>query len=193
MGLLISRTELFSQPAFLKKPFVFVVRYCHFSLINLLLLNYSTAAFRFTVINFFNYRFPTLFTYKESILFYSKFISLFFFVFFFPSSSSSSFSFLSLSSRLPPGHLSPLFLFSSQELVTEDVGQRLGTGPETSSLSCALPLKIHNIRGALVSMHPFSCHTWVFPFFFTLYLFLSYFLSSFNENKTIFVITYDAN
>ena len=34
---------------------------------------------------------------------------------------------------------------------TEDVGQRLGAGLETSSLSCALPLTIHNITGALVS------------------------------------------
>ena len=128
-------------------------------------------------------------------MFCSKFICLCCFLFYSSSSSSSSssLSFLSLSSWLPPRHFSPLFLFSSQGLDTEDVGQRLGTGPETSSLSCALPLKIHNIRGALVSMHPFSCHTWVFPFSFTLYLFLSYFLFSFNENKTIFVITYDAN
>ena len=83
---------------------------------------------------------------------------------------------LSLSSRLPPGHFSPLFLFSSQGLDTEDVGQRLGAGLETSSLSCALPLMIHNITGALVSMHPFSCHTRVFPFSFTLYLFFFCFL-----------------
>ena len=125
-------------------------------------------------------------------MFCSKFICLcvcvfFLFCFFSPS------SFLFLSSRLPPGHFSPLFLFSSQGLDTEDVGQRLGAGLETSSLSCALPLMIHNITGALVSMHPFSCHTRVFPFSFTRYLFLSYFLFSFNENKTIFVITYDAN
>ena len=170
MGLLISRTELFSQPAFLKKPFVFVVRYCHFNLINLLLLNYSTAAFRFTVIiHFFNYRFPTLFTYKESILFCSKFICLCFFLFFF---FFFSFSFFSLSlflatSRPFPSSL-PLF-FSSLGLDTEDVGQRLGAGLETSSLSCALPLTIHNITGALVSMHPSSRHTRVFPFSFTLF------------------------
>ena len=84
--------------------------------------------------------------------------------------------YLPLSSRLPPGHFSPLFLFSSQGLDTEDVGQRLGAGLETSLLSCALPLMIHNITGALVSMHPFSCHTRVFPFSFTLYLFLFCFL-----------------
>ena len=48
------------------------------------------------------------------------------------------------------------FLFSFQGLDTEDVGQRLDARPlQTSSLSCALPLVIHNITGALVSMHPF--------------------------------------
>ena len=169
MGLLISRTELFSQPAFLKKPFVFVVRYCHFSLINLLLLNYSTTAFHFTVKKFFfNYRFPTLFTYKESILFCSKFICLCFFsillllllLFLFSLSL-----FLATSRPFP----SSLPFFSSLGLDTEDVGQRLGAGLETSSLSCALPLTIHNITGALVSMHPSSCHTRVFPFSFTLF------------------------
>ena len=96
------------------------------------------------------------------------FLFVFFFFFFFFSRS--------LSSWLPPGHFSPLFLFSSPGLDTEDVGQRLGAGLETSSLSFALPLMIYNITGALVSMHPFSCHTRVFPFSFTLYLFFFCFL-----------------
>ena len=175
-----------------------MVRYCHLSLIKLLnfkLLNWRFPLYRYNSFLFYLSFSNSIYIQREYIVLLKVYFFVVFFVvvFFFPSSSSSSFSFLSLSSRLPPGHLSPLFLFSSQGLDTEDVGQRLGTGPETSSLSCALPLKIHNIRGALVSMHPFSCHTWVFPFSFTLYLFLSYFLFSFNENKTIFVITYDAN
>ena len=97
-------------------------------------LNYSTYTFRFTVLIhfFFIYRFQTLFTYKESILFCSKFICLWF--------------------------LLLLLLL------------------ETSSLSCALPLMIHNITGALVSIHPFSCPTRVFPFSFILYLFFFCFL-----------------
>ena len=57
----------------------------------------DTAAFRFTVINFFNYRFPTLFTYKESILFCSKFICLCFFFFFLFFFLFLFFSFFSLS------------------------------------------------------------------------------------------------
>ena len=107
---------------------------------------------------------------REYIVLLKVYLFVFFFCFFFFlkifSFFSSSFPFLS--SWLPPGHFSPLFLFSSQGLDTEDVGQRLGAGLETSSLSCALPLKIHNITGALVSMHPFSSHTRVFPFSFTL-------------------------
>ena len=49
----------------------------------------------------------------------------------------------------------PFFLFSSHWLDTKIVGQRLGARLQTSSLSCALSLVIHNITGALVSMHPF--------------------------------------
>ena len=59
------------------------------------------------------------------------------------------------SSRPLPCHSSPLSLFSSHWLDTEIVGQRLGARLQTSSLSCALSLVIHNITGALVSMHPF--------------------------------------
>ena len=110
-------------------------------------LNYSTYTFRFTVLIhfFFIYRFQTLFTYKESILFCSKFICLWF--------------------------LLLLLLL------------------ETSSLSCALPLMIHNITGALLSMHPFSCPTRVsgIPILLHTLSILLLLPFSFNSNKTIFV------
>ena len=118
MGLLISSTDLFSQPAFLDKPFVFVVRYCHFSLINLLLLNYSTAAFRFTVIiHFLIIVFQLYYIQREyTVLLKVYLFVVFFYFFFFILFLLLLLLFLlslSLSSWLPPGHFSPLFLFSS--------------------------------------------------------------------------------
>ena len=182
MGLLISRTELFSQPAFLKKPFVFVVRYCHFSLINLLLLNYSTAAFRFTVINFFNYRFPTLFTYKESIFFCSKFICLCFFLFFF----FFFFSFFSLSllGYLPAiSLLSPLFFFSR----TRHRGCRAKARRRARNILaqlCFAPDDSQHYRSLGVDASFFLPYPGI-PILLHTLLFLSYFLFSFDENKTI--------
>ena len=173
MGLLISRTELFSQPAFLKKPFVFVVRYCHFNLINLLLLNYSTAAFRFTVIiHFFNYRFPTLFTYKETILFCPNKI---FFLF-----TATLWPFLS---SLP-------FFFSRTSHRGCQVKAQRQARNILAQLCFALDDSQH-YRSLGVDASFFSPYPGI-PILLHTLLFLSYFLFSFNKNKTIFVITYDA-
>ena len=78
-----------------------MVRYCHFSLINLLLLNYSTAAFRFTVIiHFLIIVFQLYYIQREYTVLlkvYLFVVFLFFYFYSFSSSSSSSLSSLSLS------------------------------------------------------------------------------------------------